>query len=154
MKTAILALLALGAFSTAAFAQQNAPTSLPNVTWDCYQAFSSVTGLPDSPIQDVGVDGDNFDEPHVRYRLQVVGGKVLKIIVDPNRPSQRTESGTPITRMTRDYMNKHKIVAWRETSSGEASLYTLDFDNRLFSILKMTQTKTFNMAKITVTKCK
>lgn len=113
---------------------QPAPSRLPNVTLDCYQAFSTVMELPQSFFRDIAIDGDNFERPIVRYRLQVVDSTILKVIKDPSRAALRSEHGVHISEMTRDFTNKHNIIGWREAYAGGARLYTVSFDDHIFSI--------------------
>lgn len=124
-------------FSTSAVAQQLdlTPKSLPQVTLDCYQAFSTIVGLPENSFREIAIDGDNFDVPTIRYRLAVANQYTLKIIERPNDAALRKEFGKNITAMTRDFTNKHRIVGWRDDTASGLKLYTVDFDNRLFSIV-------------------
>jgi len=69
---------------------QRSPDTLPAVTVDCYQSFAAKAPLPELPAREIVLNGDNFETPVIRYRLQVVG-KILKIIRDPDRPAFRTE---------------------------------------------------------------
>lgn len=131
------------------------PSSLPSVTWDCYQAYTTAQSPPESRFNTIAIDGDNFDEPLVRYRLQVIGADTLKIIRDPSRPALRTERGVSIFEMTRDFTNKHRIVGWRELDRGEAVLYTVDFDNKLFSVMNIPPSRAIvDIVKLTVMKCR
>src|SRR5262249_52472478 len=111
---------------------------------------------PDAPsLFGPSIDGDNFEPPIVRYRLQTVNGTTLKIITFPSDSAKRTEVGKNVLEMTWDFSGKHKIVGWREGNDGSVSLYTIDFDNRLFSILKMNSVRsTAPLAHLEVTKCR
>jgi hypothetical protein len=113
---------------------QRSPDSLPNVTVDCYQSFATKAALPELPSKQVVVDGGNFETPLIRYRLQVVGKTILKIIRDPNRPAFRTEHGKSVWEMARDFTTGHQIVGWREElSGGIVRLFTFDFEDLLLS---------------------
>jgi hypothetical protein len=120
---------------------QSSPKSLPDVTLDCYQSFATTVGLPENPLYDISIDGDNFDKPLVRYRLQVVDKLTLKIIRDPSRPTYRNEYGKNVSEMTRDFTNKHQIIGWREDSSTGVRLFTLNFEDLLFSIVDVSKAK-------------
>lgn len=116
------------------------PTSLPDVVLDCYLSFSTKTPFPEATWDDgkFPIDGDNFEKPHVRYRLQVADQTVLKVIEDPTRPALRKEHGVRVADMMRDFTNKHSIVGWRESDNrGGLVLYTLSFDDLLFSVLEV-----------------
>jgi hypothetical protein len=67
--------------------QMPRPASLPDVVLDCYQSFTTTTAFPEShwDMGEFPIDGDNFDTPLPRYRLQVVDHTVLKVIKDPTR---------------------------------------------------------------------
>ena len=115
---------------------QRSPDSLPAVTVDCYQSFAAKTQLAELPSREVALDAGYFDPPLVRYRLQVVEEKILKIIKDPNRPAFRTEHGKSFWEMARDFTNGHKIVGWREgRPDGILRMYTFDFEDLLFSTI-------------------
>src|SRR3984893_12159278 len=74
--------------------------------------------------------------PLKRHRLQVVGKTILKIISDPDRDAFREEHGKSIWRMTRDFNDKHQIVAWREElPGGMVRLFTSDSAGRALSSL-------------------
>jgi len=138
--------LSLTTLSCSAMARTPMPraTSLPNVVLDCYQSFTTRTAFPESSWDDgeFPIDGDNFDKPMPRYRLQVVDQAVLKVIEDPTRPAFRKEHGVSAAEMMRDFTNKHSIVGWRErTASGGFVLYTLNFDDLLFSVAEVTSAK-------------
>ena len=115
---------------------QRAPDSLPAVTIDCYQSFAAKTQLPELPSKEVALDAGYFETPLIRYRLQVVEKTILKIIKDPTRPAFRTEHGKSVWEMARDFTNRHQIVGWREElPGGIVRLYTLDFEDLLFSTI-------------------
>jgi hypothetical protein len=115
---------------------QRSPESLPPVTVDCYQSFATKVQFPERPDKDIAVDGDNFETPVIRYRLQVVDKTILKIIKDPNRPAFRNEHGKSVWELTRDFTNKHQIVGWREElPGGIVRLFTFDFEDLLLSTI-------------------
>ena len=112
---------------------QRSPDTLPAVTVDCYQSFAAKAPLPELPAREIVLNGDNFETPVIRYRLQVVG-KILKIIRDPDRPAFRTEHGKSVWEMTRDFTASHQVVGWREElSGGIVRLFTFDFEDLLLS---------------------
>ena len=130
------------------------PSSLPEVTLDCYQAYATATPLPESSINELAIDGDNFDTPTPRYRLQVVDKATLKIINYPSILARRTETGKNVWEMKRDFTGKHQIVGWRELSSTETKLFTVNFDDGLFSILRIPFAKVPLPVQLEVFKCK
>jgi hypothetical protein len=144
---------ALFSFLSMSLAQAQTAQSLPDVTFDCYQAFATAEALPEKNYAEVAIDGDNFDKPTVRYRLQVVEKKILKVIERPNDPAIRKEFPKNVFEMTRDFMNKHQIVGWREFTTGGTRLYTIDFDNRLFSILDVPKADVPVLVQLHVFKC-
>jgi hypothetical protein len=138
--------LSLTMISCSAIARTPMPraTSLPDVVLDCYQSFTTRTAFPESSWDDgeFPIDGDNFDKPMPRYRLQVVNQEVLKVIEDPTRSALRKEHGVRAAEMMRDFTNKHSIVGWRESDGyGGFVLYTLNFDDLLFSVARVTSAK-------------
>ena len=135
MKALSLGLLLAATTLSSSYAQRS-PDSLPAVTVDCYQSFAAKTQLVELPSSEVALDAGYFDPPLIRYRLQVVDEKILKIIKDPNRPAFRTEHGKSFWEMARDFTNNHKIVGWREgRPDGRLRTYTFDFEDLLFSTI-------------------
>jgi hypothetical protein len=125
--------LLLAATTLSSSHAQRSPDSLPAITVDCYQSFAAKAPLPELQSKQIVVNGDNFETPLIRYRLQVVG-KILKIIRDPTRPAFRTEYGKSVWEMTRDFTISHQIVGWRqELSGGIVRLFTFDFEDLLLS---------------------
>jgi hypothetical protein len=134
MRTFAVGLLAVTLFSPA-HAQRSAE-SLPNISVDCYQSFATKTQFPERPDKDVSIANDDFQPPLARYRIQVVGKTILKIISDPDRDAFREEHGKSIWKMTRDFTDKHQIVAWREElPGGMVRLFTFDFADLVLSRL-------------------
>jgi hypothetical protein len=134
MRALTAGLLALTIFSSA-HAQRSAE-SLPAVTIDCYRSLATKTQFPEGSDKDVSVANDDLTAPMIRYRLQVVGKTILKIISDPDRDAFREEHGKSIWRMTRDFNDKHQIVAWREElPGGVVRLFTFDFADLILSRL-------------------
>jgi hypothetical protein len=134
MKALAAGLLALTICSSA-HAQRSAE-SLPDVTVDCYRTLGTKTQFPEGSDKDVSIANDDFATPLKRYRLQVVDKTILKIISDPDRDAFREEHGKSIWRMTRDFNDKHQIVAWREElPGGIVRLFTFDFADLLLSRL-------------------
>ncbi len=134
---------------------QPSPSSLPDITLDCYQSFVSKVAFPGDSFNDIAIDGDNFDTPHIRYKLQVIDKAVLKIIEDPTRPALRKEHGKHVSEMTRDFTNKHQIVGWREETSAGLRLFTLNFEDGLFSIADVSRAKsTGSGVTLRVMKCR
>lgn len=120
------------------------PTSLPNVVLECFQSFSTKTHFPESQLSngEFPIDGDNFDLPTPRYRLEVINGAVLKIVKDPTIAAIRREVGVQVFEMMRDFTNRHSIVGWQEKDKyGGLTLYTLNFDDLIFSTTKVTSAK-------------
>jgi hypothetical protein len=135
MKALRLGVLLAAATLSSSHAQRS-PDALPVLTIDCYQSFAAKTLLPELASKDVVLDAGNFEEPVIRYRLQVIEKTVLKIIKDPNRPAFRTEHGKSVWEMARDFSNKHQIVAWREElPGGVVRLFTFDFADLLLSTI-------------------
>jgi len=134
------------------------PSSLPDVTLECDRSFSSYSGYPfEAGVFGVTIDGDNFDKPPVRYRLQVVSSQTLKVIEWPNSSERRKEYGKGLFDLSRDFTNKHPIVGWREQSSTEIKIFTVDFENKLFSIMKVpitTQYSRMGLAGVEINKCR
>jgi hypothetical protein len=143
MKALSLGLLLAAATLSSSHAQRS-PDSLPAVTVDCYQSFAAKAQLPELPSKEVALDAGDFETPMIRYRLQVVERTILKIIKDPNRPAFRTEHGKSVWEMARDFTNSHKIVGWREElPGGILRLYTLDFEDLLFSTIDISPARSF-----------
>lgn len=131
------------------------PKSLPGVTLDCYQSSVSSIALPEDGNRNLSVDGDNVSPPRPRYRLQVVENSTLKIIETPTVPERRTEYGKHIREMIGDFMRKRALVTWREDDSGGGvSLFTLNFEDRLFTIVKIPAAKSLvPLVYVRVMKC-
>ena len=102
---------------SSAHAQRSAE-SFPTVDLDCYRSFATKTQFPESSGKDVSVANDDLATPLKRYRLQVVGKTILKIISDPDRDAFREEHGKSIWWMSRDFNDKHQITAWPEELHG------------------------------------
>ena len=118
-----------------AYAQRSVD-SLPAVTIDCYQSFATKAQLPERDDKDVAIDNNDLQTPLIRYRLQVVDKKILKVIKDPDRPAFRDEHGKSFWQMKRDFTDKHQIISWREELPGEiARIFTFDFADRLLSTM-------------------
>jgi len=133
-------LLAITALSSSH--AQRSPDTLPAVTVDCYQSFAAKTQLTEPPSKEVVLDAGNFEEPVIRYRLQVVDKTILKIIKDPNRPAFRAEHGKSIWEIGRDFTEKHQIVGWREElPGGIVRLFTFDFTDLLFSTIDISSAR-------------
>ena len=97
--------------------------------------------MPELPAREIVLNGDNFETPVIRYRLQVVG-KILKIIRDPDRPAFRTEHGKSVWEMTRDFTASHQVVGWREElSGGIVRLFTFDFEDLLLSTVDISPSR-------------
>jgi hypothetical protein len=134
MRILTAGLLALTIFSSA-HAQRSAE-SLPIVDVDCYQSFATKTSFPESSDKNVSVANDDLATPLKRYRLQVAGKTILKIISDPDRDAFREEHGKSIWKMTRDFNDKHQIIAWREElPGGIVRLFSFDFADLVLSRL-------------------
>lgn len=136
------------------------PTSLPNVVLECFRSYATRMHFPESPLNDgeFPIDGDNFDTPTPRYRLQVVNGDTLKIIESPTIAAIRRETVVMVSQMMRDFTNRHSIVGWQENDkSGGLTLYTLNFDDLIFSTTEVTSAKAyaaFAGVSTTVMKCR
>lgn len=134
MRALAAGLLALTIFSFA-HAQRSAEL-LPAVTVDCYRTLATKTQFPEGSDKDVSVANDDLAKPLKRYKLQVVEKTILKIISDPDRDAFREEHGKSIWRMTRDFNDKHQIIAWREElPGGVVRLFTFDFSDLQLSRL-------------------
>ncbi len=134
---------------------QPAPDSLPLVTLDCFQSYATSIALPEQAYRGISVDGDNFSKPTVRYRLQAASKTTLKIIEFPEIAERRKEYGKVTYEMTRDFTNSHTIVVWREDGVIGVKQLTVDFDNKLFSILQVpTATSSVPLVLLTVFKCR
>jgi hypothetical protein len=134
-------------------AQAPSPESLPDTTLDCYRSVGVGVALPEKQFREIAVDGDNFDTPPVRYRLQVVDKATLKLIHWPNRPALRTEHPKAVFEMARDFTNKHRIVAWREDESAKSTIYTINYDDNLFTILQVPAARVQAFVTVEVHKC-
>ena len=127
-------ILAVTPFSCA-YAQRSVD-SLPAVTIDCYQSFATKAQLPERDDKDVAIDNNDLQTPLIRYRLQVVDKKILKVIKDPDRPAFRDEHGKSFWQMKRDFTDKHQIISWREDlPGGVVRIFTFDFADRLLSTM-------------------
>jgi hypothetical protein len=79
----------------------------------------------------------------------------LKIIQFPTIPAQRTETGKMAIEMIGDFTGKRRIVVWRDVSNTEITLSALNFDDGLFSILKVPYARrTVSLVQLDVMKCK
>ena len=135
MKALALGLALAVAPLPCAFAQRSAD-QLPALTVDCYQSFATKAQLPERADKDIAIDNNDFQTPMVRYRLQVVDKKILKIIKDPTRPAFRDEHGKSVWQMKRDFNDKHQIVSWREElPGGIVRVFTFDFADLLLSTM-------------------
>jgi hypothetical protein len=130
------------------------PDSLPNVTLDCFQSFTAATARPEDIYQDISIDGDNFDTPVPRFRLEVVDRQILKIVEDPKRPALRKEHGIKVFEMTRDFTGKHKIVGWKETDSTRQTVFIVNFDDLTLSVLRTPSPKVRALIQFTVLRCR
>jgi hypothetical protein len=129
------------------------PDSLPNVTLDCYQSYVTSIALPEQSYDSISVDGDNLKKP--RFRLQVTDASILKIIEDPERRLYKKEYVKNKSELETDLLGKTNIVGWREDASMAARLFTIDFDNNVFSILQIPHAKSpVPLALLGVTHCK
>jgi hypothetical protein len=127
MKTIAAGLLALTIFSPV-HAQRRSSESLPAVTVDCYRTLATKTQFPEGTDKDVSIANEDLVAPLKRYRLQVADKTTMKIISDPDRDALREEHGKSIWKMTRDFNDKHQIVAWREDlPGGIVRLFSFDF---------------------------
>lgn len=129
------ALIGLIAMTSAASAQEfpPRPAELPSVTLDCYRSHSTVMQYPREIVRGAIIDGDNFDKPTVRYRIQVVSKTLLKIIAYPDDATRRTERGKSVYEMNRAFLAKHQIAGWREETTLGPEVFTIDFDNLVLS---------------------
>ena len=67
----------------------------------------------------------------------------------------RKEHGKHVSEMTRDFTNKHQIVGWREETSAGLRLFTLNFEDGLFSIADVSRAKsTGSGVTLRVMKCR
>jgi hypothetical protein len=135
---------------------QRAAESLPDVTVDCYRSLATKTQFPEGSDKDVSVANDDFATPLKRYRLHVADKTTLKIISDPERDASREEHGKSIWRMTRDFNDKHQIVAWREElPGGIVRLFTFDFADLILSRLDVSPAHSSAAGiELNVMKCK
>jgi hypothetical protein len=135
MKALAAGLLALTLFSNA-YAQQRSSESLPAVTVDCYRTLATKTQFPEGTDKDVSVRNEDLATPLNRYRLQVADKTTLKVVSDPDRDAFREEHAKSIWKMTRDFNDKHQIVAWREElPDGTARLFSFDFTDLILTRL-------------------
>jgi hypothetical protein len=135
MRALASGLLALTIFSSA-HAQHRSVESLPAVTVDCYRTLATKTQLPEGTDKDVSVANEDLATPLKRYRLEVADKTTLKVISDPDRDAFREEHGKSIWKMTRDFNDKHQIVAWREElPGGIVRLFSFDFADLLLTRL-------------------
>jgi hypothetical protein len=142
MKPWVLGTLAAVVLIRSASAQEMPrPSSLPDVILDCYRSHSAAIGYP-TFRPGVAIDGDNFQTPTVRYRLQVVNRNVLKIINFPDDAMNRKEYGKSIFELNRDFTGKHTIVGWREETSLGIRVLTIDFEQMILSIMQLPEPST------------
>ena len=135
MKSLKLGLFLAAATLSSSHAQRSSE-KLPDMTVDCYQSFAAKTPLPELTSKEVVLDAGHFEEPVIRYRLQVIKNTVLKIIKYPNQPAIRTEHGKSVWEIARDFSSKHQIVGWREElPGGFVRLFTFDFADLLLSTI-------------------
>ena len=133
MKAFTLGLILAATPLSCAYAQRS-PEQLPAVTVDCYQSFASKAQLPEGSDKYVAIDNNDLQAPLIRYRLQVVDKKILKIIKDPDRPAFRAEHGRSFWQLSRDFTDKHQIISWREElPGGTVRVFTFDFADLLLS---------------------
>ena len=137
MKALVAGLLALTMFSPA-HAQRRSSEFLPAVTVDCYRTLATKTQFPEGTDKDVSVANEDLAAPLKRYRLQVADKTTLKVVSDPDRDVFREEHGKSIWRMTRDFNDKHQIVAWREDlPGGVVRLFSFDFADLILTRLDL-----------------
>lgn len=142
LSSALVSALFWTALNTAAAGQalMPRPLSLPDLTLNCFQSSTTKVPFPESKHAggEFSIDGDNFDKPIPRYRLQVVDRQILKVIEDPSRPAMRKESGVQVSNMMRDFTNKHSIVGWQQPDSiSGVRTFILNFDDLLLSVLRV-----------------
>lgn len=160
MKCWALGVLAAMSINGAGAQDMPRPSSLPDVILDCYRSHSAAIGYP-TFRPGIAIDGDNFQIPPVRYRLQLVNRNVLKIINFPDDAMNRKEYGKSIFELNRDFTGKHMIVGWREETSLGIRVFTIDFELMLLSILQIPEPPTsasyvssVSMAHVEVNFCK
>jgi hypothetical protein len=135
MKALVAGLLVLTIFSPAQ-AQRRSSESLPAVTVDCYRTLATKTQFPEATEKDVSIANEDLSAPLKRYRLQVADKATLKVISDPDRDASREEHGKSIWKMSRDFNDKHQIVAWREDlPGGIVRLFSFDFADLILTRL-------------------
>jgi hypothetical protein len=135
MKALAAGLLALTIFSPA-HAQRRSSESLPAVTVDCYRTLATKTQFPEGTDKDVSIANEDLAAPLKRYRLQVADKTTMKVISAPDRDALREEHGKSIWKMTRDFNDKHQIVAWREDlPGGIVRLFSFDFADLILTRL-------------------
>ena len=140
MKALAAGLLALTIFSPA-HAQRRASESLPAVTVDCYRTLATKTQFPEGTDKDVSIANEDLAAPLKRYRLQIADKTTMKVISDPDRDALREEHGKSIWKMTRDFNDKHQIVAWREDlPGGIVRLFSFDFADLILTRLDIAAT--------------
>lgn len=135
MRALAAGLLALTMFSPV-HAQHRSAELLPAITVDCYRTFATKTQFPEGSEKDVSVANEDLATPLKRYRLQVADKTTLKVVSDPDRDALREEHGKSIWKMTRDFNDKHQIVAWREElPGGTVRLFSFDFADLILTRL-------------------
>ena len=135
MRALAAGFLVLTVFSSAQ-AQHRSAESLPAVTVDCYRTLATKTQFPEATDREVSVANEDLATPLKRYRLQVADKTTLKVVSDPDRDALREEHGKSIWKMTRDFNDKHQIVAWREElPGGVVRLFSFDFADLILTRL-------------------
>jgi hypothetical protein len=135
MKAFAAGLIALTMFSPAC-AQRRSSEALPSVTVDCYRTLATKTQFPEGTDKEVSLANEDLATPLKRYRLQVADKTTLKVVSDPDRDALREEHGKSIWKMTRDFNDKHQIVAWREDlPGGVVRLFSFDFADLILTRL-------------------
>ena len=145
----VLILLYLGAQASAQPAPR-IPTSLPTIDWACFASFSVAFTGTNPNSQELGLDGDNLKKP--RIALRTVDNRLLKVIENPTDAARRTEYAVELFQMTEDFTKKNPVFAWREDKSYQAKIYTFNANDKILSLVHLSNGKALNQNTVFVCK--
>jgi hypothetical protein len=122
------------------------PTSLPTIDWNCFASFSVAFDGVNPNFQELGLDGDNLKKP--RIALRTVDNRLLKVIENPTDPARRTERAVEMSQMTEDFVKKNPVFAWREDKSYQAKIYTFNANDKILSLVHLSNGKALNQSVV------
>jgi hypothetical protein len=115
------------------------PTTLPSIDWNCFASFTVGFAGPNSTFQELGLDGDNLKKP--RIALRTIDNRILKVIENPTDAARRKEYAVEMFQMTEDFSKQNPVFAWREDKSYQVKIYTFNVNDKILSLVQLTNGK-------------